>query len=76
MIRFQQVSLMRGIKPLLEQVAQANLKLLAQPDYQKLLISGTFIPQPGVGPDAYRKYVEGEMARWAPVVKAMGIKLD
>jgi tripartite-type tricarboxylate transporter receptor subunit TctC len=62
--------------PMLAQLAAANLKLLADPDYIKLLISGTFIPQPGLGPDAYRKYVESEQARWAPVVKAMGIKLD
>jgi len=62
--------------PIIEQVAKANLKLLEDKDYQKYLVSGTFVPQPGLGPDAYRKYVEGEMARWAPVVKAMGIKLD
>ena len=62
--------------PIIAQVAQANLKLLAQSDYQKYLVSGTFIPHPGLGPDAYRKYVEVEMARWAPVVKALGIKLD
>jgi tripartite-type tricarboxylate transporter receptor subunit TctC len=62
--------------PIMEQIATANLKLLAEPDYRKLLVSGTFIPQPGLGPDAYRKYVESEMARWDPIVKAMGIKLD
>ena len=63
-------------KPIIEQVAADNIKLLAQPDYQKLLVSGTFEPQPGLGPDAYRRYVEVEMARWAPIVKGMGIKLD
>jgi tripartite-type tricarboxylate transporter receptor subunit TctC len=62
--------------PIIEQVANANLKLLADADYRKLLISGTFVPQPDMGPAAYRKYVEDEMARWAPIVKAMGIKLD
>jgi tripartite-type tricarboxylate transporter receptor subunit TctC len=39
-------------------------------------VSGTFEPQPGLGPDAYRKYVEAEMARWTPIVKEMGIKMD
>jgi tripartite-type tricarboxylate transporter receptor subunit TctC len=63
-------------KPMIDHVAQANLKLMADKEYQKLLISGTFEPQPGLGPDPYRRYVEGEMARWAPVVKGMGIKLD
>lgn len=62
--------------PIMEQVANANLKLLADVDYRKLLVSGTFIPQPGLGPAAYRKYVEDEMARWEPIVRGLGIKLD
>jgi tripartite-type tricarboxylate transporter receptor subunit TctC len=61
---------------IMEQVANANLKLLADADYRKLLVSGTFVPQPGLGPEAYRKYVEDEMARWTPIVRAMGIKLE
>ena len=63
-------------KPIIEQVAQANLALLEQPDYRQLLISGTFEPQPGLGPEAYRRYVESELARWAPIVRTMGLKLD
>jgi tripartite-type tricarboxylate transporter receptor subunit TctC len=63
-------------KPLIDQVARANLALLEQPDYRQLLVSGTFEPQPGLGPDAYRGYVESELARWAPIVRTMGLKLD
>lgn len=61
---------------IIEQLAKANMTLLADKDYQKLLVSGTFEPQPGLDPVAYRRYVEGEMARWTPVVKAMGIRMD
>lgn len=61
---------------IMAQIAEANLKLLQDTDYIKLLISGTFIPQPGLGPEAYKKYVVSEQARWTPIVKAMGIKLD
>ena len=63
-------------RPIIDQLSVANRKLLDDKDYQKLLVSGTFEPQPGLGPEAYRRYVEAEMARWAPVVKDMGIKLD
>jgi tripartite-type tricarboxylate transporter receptor subunit TctC len=63
-------------KPIIEQVARANLALLDQPDYRQLLVSGTFEPQPGLGPEAYRRYVEGELARWAPIVRSTGLKLD
>jgi tripartite-type tricarboxylate transporter receptor subunit TctC len=63
-------------KAIVDQIAQANLKLLDEKDYRKLLISGTFEPQPGLDPAAYRRYVESEMARWTPIVRGMGIKLD
>jgi tripartite-type tricarboxylate transporter receptor subunit TctC len=63
-------------KPIIEQISQANGKLLAEPGYRELLISGTFEPQPDLAGDAYRRYVEGEIARWAPVVQAIGLKVD
>jgi tripartite-type tricarboxylate transporter receptor subunit TctC len=63
-------------KPIIEQIAQANRKLLAEPSYRELLISGTFEPQPDVEGEAYRRYVEGEIARWRPVVQAIDLKID
>lgn len=63
-------------KPIIDQVAQANRALLADPDYLRLLVSGTFEPQPGLDPDAYRRYVESEIARWAPIVGTLGLKID
>jgi len=63
-------------KPIIDQIAQANLALLADEDYRQLLISGTFEPHGGLNPDAYRRYVENELARWTPIVTAMGLKID
>src|SRR5712692_5852938 len=63
-------------RPIIDQVAEANLALLADRDYEQLLISGTFEPHGGLRPDAYRRYVESEIARWTPIVKAMGLKID
>jgi len=63
-------------KPIIEQVAQANLALLADGDYRQLLISGTFEPHGDLDPPAYRRYVENELARWAPIVKTLGLKID
>ena len=63
-------------KPIIDQVAQANLTLLADPDYQQLLVSGTFEPQTGLSPEAYRRYVEDELTRWTPIVRTMGLKID
>jgi tripartite-type tricarboxylate transporter receptor subunit TctC len=63
-------------KTIMEQIAKANLKLLEEPAYQQMLIAGTFEPQPGLGPQHYRAYVESEIARWRPIVQALGIKFD
>jgi tripartite-type tricarboxylate transporter receptor subunit TctC len=58
------------------QVARANLALLGDSDYRQLLVSGTFEPHGGLNPEAYRRYVESELARWTPIVRAMGLKID
>jgi tripartite-type tricarboxylate transporter receptor subunit TctC len=63
-------------KPIIEQISQANRAALAEPAYQQMLISGTFEPQPDLNPEQYRRYVEEELARWTPIVRAMGLKLD
>lgn len=57
-------------------VSAANLQLLADKQYQELLISGTFELEPLTSPAQYKAYVENEMARWRPIVTTMGIKID
>jgi tripartite-type tricarboxylate transporter receptor subunit TctC len=63
-------------KPIIDQVAQANVALLADRDYRQLLVSGTFEPHSGLSPEAYRSYVKDELARWTPIVNTLGLKLD
>ena len=63
-------------KPIIDQVAQANLALLADHDYRELLVSGTFEPRGDLNPVAYRRYVENELARWSPIVTTLGLKID
>jgi tripartite-type tricarboxylate transporter receptor subunit TctC len=63
-------------KPIIEQISQASRSALAEPAYQQMLIAGTFEPQPDLNPEQYRRYVEEELARWTPIVRAMGLKLD
>ena len=63
-------------KAMVDQIAAANLKLLAERSDQELLISGTFELEPALSADKYKAYVESEIARWRPIVTAMGIKID
>lgn len=57
-------------------VSAANLQLLADKPYQELLVSGTFELEPLTSSAQYKAYVENEMARWRPIVTAMGVKID
>jgi len=63
-------------RAIIDQVARANLALLADAEYRQLLISGTFEPHGGMNPAAYRHYVESELARWTPIVATLGLKID
>jgi tripartite-type tricarboxylate transporter receptor subunit TctC len=63
-------------KEVVDTVSAANLKLLADKSYQELLISGTFEVEPRLSPAEYKRFVDGDIARWRPIVTAMGIKID
>jgi tripartite-type tricarboxylate transporter receptor subunit TctC len=63
-------------RDIVAKVSAANLKLCAEKPYQELLISGTFELEPLSTPAEYKRYVESELARWKPIVTAMGIKID
>ena len=63
-------------KEVVDTVSQANLKLLAEKSYQDLLISGTFELEPPLSPVDYKKYVDSEIARWRPIVSAIGVKIE
>jgi hypothetical protein len=41
-------------------------------------MEGSLVPKEGVraGPEAYKRYVEDEMGRRAPIVKTLGAKID
>jgi tripartite-type tricarboxylate transporter receptor subunit TctC len=63
-------------RPVMAQISQANRSALAEPAYREMLIAGTFEPQGDLDREQYRRYVEEELARWRPIVTAMGLKLD
>lgn len=63
-------------KPIIEQISQATRTALSDPKYQQQLIEFGFEPAVDAGPDSLRRFVEEEIARWRPVIKAIGLKLD
>jgi len=63
-------------KMIIDRVAEANHALLAEADYQKMLVETGFEPDVDSSPDLFRRRIEAEIATWTPVVQALGIKID
>jgi tripartite-type tricarboxylate transporter receptor subunit TctC len=61
---------------IIAQIAQANHALLAQSDYQKMLMETGFEPDLDSSPEIFRRRIAAEIAQWTPIVQALGIKID
>ena len=56
-------------------MAAATRSAIADGEFRKLLIASGFEPVLDSGPEQARRFVEEDVARWAPVVKKVGLKL-
>jgi tripartite-type tricarboxylate transporter receptor subunit TctC len=63
-------------KPIVEQIAAATASALAGEDVDKNLIEQGLEPYPNSTPEKTRRFVEEDIARWTPVVRAIGLKLN
>jgi tripartite-type tricarboxylate transporter receptor subunit TctC len=61
---------------IIEQISRATQTALAEPAYRQMLIESGFEPDSDSTPEKFRRLLEEEIVRWAPIVKAMGLKLD
>jgi tripartite-type tricarboxylate transporter receptor subunit TctC len=61
---------------IIEQIAQASRKALAEPAYQQVLIDTGMEPTPDSGPDKFRQVLAADIALWEPVVKELALKLE
>jgi tripartite-type tricarboxylate transporter receptor subunit TctC len=57
-------------------IAAANAAALADKSYQQTLIDAAFIPLIGWTPEKFNQYMARDVARWSPLVKAIGVHLD
>jgi tripartite-type tricarboxylate transporter receptor subunit TctC len=63
-------------KPIIEQIAQATRKALAERDYQQSLIEAGFEPTIDSNQEKFRHSLAADIAQWRPVVNALGLKID
>jgi tripartite-type tricarboxylate transporter receptor subunit TctC len=61
---------------IIKQIAAANHALLAQSDYQKMLVETGFEPDADSSPEIFRQRIETEIAMWTPIVQELGIRID
>jgi len=61
---------------IVDQIAQATRQSMADADLQRVLIASGFEPILDSGPEATRQFISEELARWTPIMKATGFKME
>ncbi len=63
-------------REIIDQIAQATRAAMADQQFQQAFIASGFDPYLDSTPEKTRRFVEDEIARWTPIIKAIGLKLD
>jgi tripartite-type tricarboxylate transporter receptor subunit TctC len=61
---------------IVDQIAQASRTVLSDPMFQQLLVEAGYELDLDTDPDKYRRSLEEDTAHWAPLVTALGLKID
>jgi tripartite-type tricarboxylate transporter receptor subunit TctC len=62
--------------PIVAQIAAANAGAMADKAYTQSLVDAAVIPVPDWTVDRFNQFMKEDVARWSPLVKAIGVKLD
>ena len=57
-------------------IDQASRKLMADPTVIKFLEDIAAVPATDTSPERTAKFIKDEIATWAPVVRAAGVKIE
>jgi tripartite-type tricarboxylate transporter receptor subunit TctC len=63
-------------KPIIEQIAGATRAALSDEEVRKTFIDQGLEPYRDPTPDKTRQFVEEDIARWTPVIRSIGLKLN
>jgi tripartite-type tricarboxylate transporter receptor subunit TctC len=61
---------------IIDQIAQATRNAMADQQFQQAFVAAGFDPYPDSTPEKTRRFVEDEIVRWTPIIKAIGLKLE
>ena len=59
-----------------DKIAEANRIAMADKTYQQSLIDAAVIPAADWTTEKFNQFMQSEVARWTPLVKAIGVRLD
>jgi tripartite-type tricarboxylate transporter receptor subunit TctC len=63
-------------KPIITQIDDANHRALADAPYRQSLVDAAVIPVPDWTTENFYRFMDADIARWSPLVKAIGVRLD
>src|SRR5580704_7762471 len=63
-------------QPIAAQIAAANAAAMADKTYTQSLVDAAVIPVPDWTVERFNQFMKEDVARWTPLVKAIGVKLD
>ena len=63
-------------RPVIDKIAAVSHDVMADADFQNKLINDGFEPLTDSGPEQAAKFIQEELARWTPLLKTSGIKLN
>jgi tripartite-type tricarboxylate transporter receptor subunit TctC len=63
-------------KPIIAQIDEANHRAMADAAYRQSLVDAAVIPVPDWTTAQFDEFMRSELARWTPLVKAIGVRLD
>jgi len=63
-------------KPIIAQIDEANHRAMADAAYRQSLVDAAVVPVPDWTTAQFDAFMNSELARWTPLVKAIGVRLD
>jgi tripartite-type tricarboxylate transporter receptor subunit TctC len=59
-----------------DRIGEATRQLMADDEFQKVLLASGLEASPHSSPEKAQRFISEETARWGPVVKASGFKVE
>jgi tripartite-type tricarboxylate transporter receptor subunit TctC len=63
-------------RAIIDRVAAASRTAMADPDLQRILVTSGLEPELDASPEKTKAFLAADIARWTPIIRRIGLKLD